>query len=131
MDKQQGLNQFWSQFGIPCFEETSVPDEIYDETTGKMIPLEPPYITYQKILGSLDEPVYPTASLWTRNESWSEADRIMNAINNALKNGGQIIKIDEGRMWIVRGSPFAQAMSDEDRTIRRYFINLAVEFFTE
>lgn len=131
MDKQQALQSFWSQFGIPAFEETSVPDKIWDEDAQKEVPVELPYITYQKILGELDEPVFPIASVWTRGSSWKEADRIMNSINDALKKGGQILKLDEGRMWIVRGSPFAQAMSDDDKTIRRYLINISVEFFTE
>lgn len=130
MDKQQALQNFWESFGIPAYEETSVPDE---ETLKELSPTGEvyPYITYQKIIGSLGEPCYPTASVWTRSDSWAEADRILNSIYDALKRGGQIFKIDEGRMWVVRGTPFAQAMSDTDQTIRRYFINLAVEFFTE
>ena len=130
MDKQQALHEFWSSFGVPAFEETSVPDEATLKElspTGEIYP----YITYQKIISSIDEPVYPTASVWTRSESWKDADEILNSIYAELNRGGKIMKIEGGRMWIVRGNPFAQAMSDEDRTIRRYFINLAVEFFTE
>lgn len=129
MDEQQALDYFWNQFA-PAYEENSVPDE---ETMKELHPNGQvyPYITYQKIIGSLDEPVYPTASIWTRSDSWTEADEIVNSINADLDHGGVIIKIEGGRMWIVRGNPFAQAMSDTDKTIRRYFVNIAVEFFTE
>lgn len=131
MDKQEAYNYFWSQFGVPAYDETSVPDE---ETMKELSPTGEvyPYIIYQKIISSINEPVYPTASLFTRSNSWTEADSILNNIYDHLKNGGQIILIDNGRMWLVRGNPFAQPMSDpNDDKIRRYTINLAVEFFTE
>ena len=121
MDKQQAIHSFWSRYAT-AYEETSVPDDA-DLSNG--------YITYQKILGSIDEPVFMTASVWTRSSSGLEADTIVNKINEDLSHGGIIIPIEGGRMWIERGNPFAQAMSDTDRTIRRYVINIAVEFFTE
>lgn len=121
MDKQQALNYFWNKYAT-AYEESDVPDDA-DIKTG--------YITYQKIIGSIEEPVFPTASIWTRSTSWARADAILNSIDDDLKNGGIILPIDGGKMWIERGSPFAQAVSEEDRSVRRYLLNIAVEFFTE
>lgn len=121
MDKQQALQQFFSQFAT-AYEESDVPDNAN---------LNEGYITYQKMVGSLDEPVFPSARIWTRSTSWNRADSILNSMDDALKRGGQIFKLDEGRMWIARGTPFGQAVSEDDRAIRSYLINLAVEFFTE
>lgn len=121
MNKQQALHTFFSQFA-KSYEESSVPDDANIETG---------YITYQKMFGSFDEPVFLSARIWNRSTSWIKADEILNNINDHLKNGGQIFELDEGRMWIERGSPFAQAVSEEDRTIRSYLLNFAVEFLTE
>ena len=121
MDKQQALQTFFSQFAT-AYEESDVPDDA---------DLKQGYITYQKMIGSFDEPVFPSARIWSRSTSWRKADEILNNMNDHLKNGGQIFELDEGRMWIERGSPFAQAVSEEDRSVRSYLINLAVEFFTE
>ena len=121
MDKQQGLYNFWSQFGVPAYDENYVPD------TAVM-----PYITYQTIDGSLDEPVYPSGSIWSKSWSWNEADAILHNIEDTLKRGGQIIELECGKMWVTRGTPFAQRMGEEgDDSIKRNFINLAVEYFTE
>lgn len=120
MDKQQALQHFFSQFAT-AYEESAVPDDA-DLNKG--------YITYQKMIGSFDEPVFPSARIWTRSTSWKKADAILNSMDDALKAGGQIFKLDEGRMWIERGSPFAQAVAEEDRSIRSYLINVAVEFLT-
>lgn len=121
MDEQQALQFFFEQFGT-AYEESNVPDDA---------DLKQGYITYQKMLSSMGEPVYPSARIWTRSSSWQKADSMLNTINDRLKNGGQIIKINNGRMWIERGSPFAQTVAEEDRTIRSYLLNFAVEFLTE
>lgn len=122
MTKQEALQFFWSQFGVPAYEENSVPD---------VANIDEGYITYQKIEGEFEEPIFPTGSIWARGDSWRQAEGIKDAIDDILKRGGQIIKIDGGRLWIQRGSPFAQGLADTDKTIRRYVINLAMEFMTE
>ena len=122
MTKQQALLFFWSQFGVPAYDETDVPDDAN---------VDEGYITFQKIEGEFESPVYPTASIWVRSTSWKKAERIKNSINEKLDRGGQIIKIEGGRVWFQKGSPFAQAMAESDRMIRRFVINIAVEFLTE
>lgn len=125
MDIEQAYHSFFSQFGL-AFEESSIPEEIWDAETEKMIPLTPPYITYQKIFGDVESPVFPTASIFTRSTSWAQADAILNSISEALAQGGQIIPFDKGRIYFTKGSPFAQPLSEEDRTIKRYVLNLSV-----
>lgn len=122
MDKQQAMQAFYQGFGLPAYEESDVPDDA-DLKTG--------YITYQKMEGEFEEPVFPSCSLWHRNPSWKMLESVKNNINDTLKNGGLIIPIESGRVWIQRGSPFAQTVSEDDNSIRRYLINLAVEFLTE
>lgn len=122
MDKQQALQFFWSQFGVSAYDESDVPDDA-DIYAG--------YITYQKIEGEFESPVFPSASIWHRSTSWKKTEKIKNSINETLSRGGWIQKIEGGRVWIQRGSPFAQVMAEEDRSIRRIVINVSIEFMTE
>lgn len=133
MNKQQAFNDLWSGFGVFAFEENTVPD---DDTIKELIeegiaPSKYPYITYQVITGDLNGPVFPTASIWDRSNSWERVDLLTNRISEAIQTMNTI-KLENGRVFITKGSPFAQHMSeDADSSIRRVVINLAVEFFTE
>lgn len=120
MDKEQALHFFWSSLGIPAYEENSVPD-------GTAFP----YVTYQKMSGAFEDTLNPTGSIWTRKSTWADADALKSSLESLLGYGGQLYKIDGGYMVVKRGTPFAQGMSDDtDKMIRRYVINIAVEFLT-
>lgn len=132
MNKQQAYNAFWSDFGVLAFEENSVPD---DKTIQSMIDAglassKYPYITYQVIADSFDSTIYPSASIWDKNTSWERSDLLSNRIAEKIVKMTPM-KLDDGRMFICKGSPFSQHMSEEgDSSIRRIVLNLQVEFFT-
>ncbi len=132
MNKQQAYNAFWRQFGVLAFEENTVPDE---ETIQKLIDAGVaesrfPYITYQVLTGDLDSVLTPSASLWDRSNSFEKIDLLANEIAEAIARMTPI-KVDEGRMFITQGSPFAQHMSEEgDLSIRRNVLTLNVEFLS-
>lgn len=120
MDKQQAYYYLWSNFGIPAYDELSVPDNA-----------SLPYISYQVILDDLDAPVFPTASLWYRGTSWNGIDAKLAEIASYIENM-KPIALDEGFMYVTKGSPFAQRMADDsDRTKKRYVLNLGIEFLTK
>lgn len=122
MDRQEAIHFFWSQFAT-AYEENSVEDDA-DLKTG--------YITYQKVISDFEDPVFPEATIWTRSKSWLTADTILNNIADFLGEGGQIIKINEGRLWVVKGSPFAQEYTENDDTdIKAYRLNVSMEFMTK
>ena len=118
MNKAQALQQFWSGF-LPAYDESTVPKDA-----------QMPYITYTVSDSFLDFPVPLTASLWYRSQSWEEITLKSYEVSNAISLGGKVIQVDGGRMWIYRGSPFAQRVRDEDDTVRRMLINITVEYFT-
>lgn len=132
MNKQQAYNAFWSDFDVLAFEENAVPDDatIQAMIDGEKIKSKYPYITYQVLTDSFDSVIYPTASIWDKNTSWQRSDILSNRIAETI---GKMtpIKLDDGRMFIVKGSPYSQHMSEEgDSSIRRIVLNLQVEFFT-
>lgn len=114
MDKWQALQAFWGSFGIPAFDTSSVPSSA-----------EMPYITYEAGKSEFDENVALTASIWYYSESWAAISQKADEISRAIGNGG----IVTNGLWIKRGIPFAQRMSDPDARIRRIVLNIEVEFF--
>ena len=121
--KAATIYEFWNSFEMLAYEENSVP-------TGEDAP-KFPYITYQLVTDSLGSEVAMTASLWYRGTSWVEANAKAEEISQTIGRGGKILKCDNGRIWIKRGTPFAQNMGDEsDNLIKRKYLNLTAEFIT-
>lgn len=123
MDKEQALYSFWSGFNLPAFDERTVP-------TGKDSPVMP-YITYETSTDNIGEQVALTASIWYRSTSWVQVTNKLHEIEECIGYGGKIIKIDNGYLYITRGRPFAQRMSDDtDGSVRRIIVNIMVEYLT-
>lgn len=124
MTKASALYNFFSSFDIEAYEETLVP-------TGEEAP-KFPYLTYQLITDSFDNEVLIPVSLWYRSEaSLLALNTKTEEISQRIGRGGVFLDCDGGKIWIKRGSPFAQTMSDpEDNTIRRKYINIMAEFLT-
>lgn len=120
MDKAQAIHQFWSSFGLPAYDENTVPQNA-----------SMPRITYNVATDSLETVVNMSASLWYRSTSWQAITQKAAQIEKYLSRpGGKVIDIDIGKVWIVKGSPFAQRMADPDDSIRRMYLNIQVEFLT-
>lgn len=116
-DKWTALHAFWNRFGIPAYDENTVPENA-----------ELPYITYEGQVSSFDEIVFTTASIWYKSNSWAEISRKAEEISDYI-GGGAGEPYDGGRLWVTRGAPFAQRMSDEsDTQIRRVIIQITAEY---
>lgn len=120
MTKAAAIQKFFESFGLPAYEENTVPSgEAY------------PYITYNLSTGSFDEEIPISASLWYRDSSWVNANAKSEEISAAIGMGGKMLPCDGGAIWIKRGSPFSQSMGDpEDDLIKRKYINITAEYFT-
>lgn len=119
MNKAQALNSFWNSFGLFAYDENTVPKNA-----------QMPYITYNVATGAIDDYVALSGSLWYHETSWKNIQLKTDEIA-AYVGQSRIMKIDNGYMYITQGTPFSQRVSDENPDVRRIYINLAVEFFTE
>ena len=117
MDSIQALHKFWSGFGIKAYDEGTVPDGA-----------EFPYITYDVVQDAFDYPVAMTASIWYYGKSWVEIEQKKKEVLKEIKSGGKVIHYDDGAFWIKGASPLAQRMTDTNDMVRRYVINVYVEF---
>lgn len=121
MDKSQALNEFWNSFGIPAYDQYTVPDRT---------PM--PYITYENALDALGEDVPIMASIWYRDSGWENASKKAQEVASKIGYSYYIKAIDGGYMVVKRGSVFAQRMNDpDDADVRRILISVLIEFLTE
>ena len=121
MDKGQVIYSLWSLFGLTAYDENSVPDDA-----------AMPYITYSTSTADAGDVVSLTASLWYRSTSWAgiskKADEIARYIG---EYGHRVFKIDNGYMWITKGTPFSQRMADpSDKDVKRMYLMVNAEFLT-
>ena len=129
MDKTQRLHAFFSSFAWKAYDENSVPEKI-DDGDGNMIPLEPPYITYEVETDNIGTTVYLSASLWSRSTSWAAVEQKAKEIAEYVGYSGVTLPFDGGLLWVTQGSPFSQRLADDDDSIRRIMLNFAVEFIS-
>lgn len=123
MNKWQAIDDFWNSFDWNAYDENSV-------DTGLNAP-SLPYITYEAQTGAIGQVLTLTASLWDRSTSWKSVSDKADEIAERIGYGYEISKVDGGYLWIVKGQPFAQRMSDpEDSEIKRIYIILNAEFLT-
>jgi hypothetical protein len=120
MDKEQAIQNFWSQFGIPAYDENSVPDD-----------LRYPFITYSVATDMLDDTVSLYGNIFYRSPSWKDITQKKEQIAEYIGAGGVAVKIDTGYVYFCQGTPFAQRMSEPgDDMVKRYYIQLQAEFLT-
>lgn len=122
MTKAAALQEFFSRFGLPAYTPASVPDDAVF-----------PWLTYELITSAFDSgPVSITVNLWY----YTELEAIPNAkaqeISDAIGYGGAVVPCDGGYIWIRRGSPWCQSITDStDKSIKRRYINVTVEYLTK
>ena len=121
IDKTQALYKFWSSFGLPAYNELTVPDNA-----------ELPYITYEVATGSLGDIIPLSASIWYNSYSWEEVAKKSDEVAEFIyKQDPPGIKIKGGRLYITKGKPFTRDMDDDSsKMIRKRVININAEFQT-
>lgn len=122
MDRAQALHQFWSGFDWKAYDSSTVPSKDLSPVM--------PRITYDVALSEFGAPIPMAASLWYRGYSWEDISKKADEIYDHIGLGGRLLTYDDGKIWIKRGNPFSQRMSDEDDTVRRIYLNLEVEYFS-
>jgi hypothetical protein len=122
MNKAQVLYKFFSSFGLTAYTSYSVPeDAVY------------PYLTYETVFGSLlDGELNITANLWYRTDSESIPNAKAQEIANEVGMGGKYIPYDGGALWIKRGTPWCNCLTDAgDSKVKRRLLNFDIEFISQ
>lgn len=122
MTKHEAVQAFLERGGIDVYSVASVSDGA-----------QMPYLTYEMQEGAWGDGEVPiTANAWFYTGTEIVPDEYCASLSRLIGRGGVMLSCDGGAVWIKRGSPFAQAIKNtgEDMIKRRY-INLTAEFFTE
>lgn len=120
LDKWQAQYTFWASFGIPAYEENSVPD-IKDVTY--------PYITYEAVGAPAVSRTFVNVSVWTRSNSPQTAMRIADKILKRFEEGAAEIKFDGGGFFMAPEDNYAQIMGDSaDSAIKRAVLSLVINW---
>lgn len=117
MDREQSLQSFWESFGIPAYDANTVSEDA---------PF--PRITYEVTVNEFGVPTTIYGSIWDKSTGWGRVTGIAHEIDSRLSQGGQTIQSDRGIIWLKKGTPFQQRMSDPDDTIRRILVNIEIEY---
>lgn len=122
MTKGAALYRFFSGFGMTAYASASVPDDV-----------EFPYLTYDLVTSAWEsDPVSLTVNLWYYTESEAEPNAKAREISEALGMGGRVLPCDGGYIWLKRGAPWCQSLSDEtDKNIKRRYLNITAEYLTQ
>ena len=91
-----------------------------------------PYLTYDFITSAWDGgEVGLTVNMWFRTTTEKEPNAAVDKLSKAIGLGGVQIPCDDGVIWLKRGSPWAQSLTDgTDKTIKRRYINVTAEYLT-
>ena len=91
-----------------------------------------PYLTYDLITSAWgDGEVGLTVNMWFRTTSEKEPNAAVDKLSKAIGLGGVQLQCDDGIIWLKRGSPWAQSLTDgTDKTIKRRYINVTAEYLT-
>lgn len=120
MRKNEAIKAFMNSFGVPAYPIGAVPGE--DD-------IEYPYMTYENSVGNTgDTPVYIAAQLFYYTSSERVINDKVEEIAAAIGRGGRMIPYIDGAVWIRRGSPWSNPITDENPAIKGRQLNITLEF---
>ena len=90
-----------------------------------------PYITYETAIGSLDDLIPLSASIWYKSTSLADLSRKTEEIYNYLAaHNPVLIKIDNGYLWLFKNGIFAQDQASGVDNVKAKYITIYGEFLT-
>lgn len=119
--KAAAIQGFLSGFGIPAYAAASVPDDASE-----------PYLTYNLVDGAWgDAEQAMQVDIWYYGDGEAALNAKVQEISNAIGLSGTLLQCDAGCIWVKRGSPFAQAVTEStDDKMKRRYVNIDLEYFT-
>lgn len=118
MTPEAAIYNFLSSFEIPAYAASSTPAQA-----------EFPYITYDLVVGDFisgDQAM--EVDLWYYTDSESKINAKAREMFDRIGLGGVMLKHDTGAVWVKRGTPWCQAVVNENEMVKRRYINLDLQY---
>ncbi len=108
-------------FGVPAYPIGAVPGD--DDITY-------PYMVYENSVGNPgDKPVYIVARLYYYTSSERLINDKVDEIASRIGKGGRMLSYDGGGIWIRRGSPWSNPITEPNNpAIKGRQLNITLEF---
>ena len=92
-----------------------------------------PYLVYDFPIDAFDGgEVSGTVNLWYFTTQEGPPNAKARELSEVIGMGGKLLPCDGGYIWLKRGTPWCQSLSDDtDKNIKRRYINVAAEYLTE
>lgn len=121
MTKEGTIHSFFNDF-MTSYASSEVPDNV-----------QFPYLSYELSTGSFgDGDISITVNLWFYTDSEAVPNAKVRELSELIGLGGIVLTYDNGGLWLKRGSPFSQSLTDDtDRNIKRRYINIDAEYLGE
>ncbi len=121
MTKEATLHKFFNSFGVPAYPASAVPEDCVF-----------PWITYELTTGSWDDgEIGLTVNIWCYTTDENEPNQLAREMAEKIGRGGKLIACDGGAIWLKRGNPWCQNLTDDtERQIKRRYLNVTAEFLT-
>lgn len=118
MTKAAALHNFFSSLSLPAYPTTEVPKEPGAK-----------YLTYEPKFGCIDDgDMSITVNIWMHTTSEAEPNAAAQRLSEAIGQGGKLLACEGGFIWLKRGAPWCQNLSDGDW--KRRYINMTAEYLT-
>lgn len=120
MTTEAALQSFFDSFGIGAYPACDVPSDA-----------EYPYLSYEQKTGVWGQQAGLTVNLWYYAASNTAINAKARELSDRLGLGGVMLDCDGGAIWLTRGSPWCQAVRDDNNPdVKRRYINVTAAFLT-
>ena len=118
MTKYGAIDAFWNSFGIPAYMDGNVPEKAVL-----------PYITYTWNDGDIySGETNSTVQLHYYGDSEAQPNAKLTEISNTFGLGGIRLSYTGGGIWLKKGTPWAQPLTDpDDKRYKRRILNISIE----
>lgn len=111
----QALYSFYKSFGIPAYEEHSVPDKA-----------ALPYITYEVVNPDWQDDAVITANVWYSGTSFTPLFRKVDEIGEKI-GGGLTIPTKTGYLYLYKGNPFSQVSDTGNDEVKVCYLMIGMQ----
>lgn len=118
--RESAIYEFMNGFGIPAYPASSTPDEA-----------PYPYLTYSLVISDFVSGEVPIeVNVWYYTDSESIPNAKVREIEEVIGRGGRMVPFDGGAVWIKKGDPWCQSLSDDNHSVKRRYLNMSLEYIT-